>query len=100
MEKVFVPVINKEMDSAVFAAPCIPCIIIPCCQGGRKEGGRKERGGNCAERKATDPDKLNALDLGKQRQEGGRRIYFEDVAILFLKLNKFNINTFFLWLSF
>lgn len=36
---------NKEIDSVVFSALCILCMIIPCCQVGRK-GGRKERGGN------------------------------------------------------
>ncbi len=62
------------MDSFVFAALCILCIIIPRCQGGRKEGGRKERGGNCAERRATaDPDsaKWHVLDLGNYQQTGG-----------------------------
>lgn len=58
------------MDSFVLAALCIPCIIIACCQGGRKEE-RRERGGNCAERKATaDPSvRLNALEAQRGREQ-------------------------------
>lgn len=58
------------MDSFVLTALCIPCIIIACCQGGRKEE-RRERGGNCAERKATaDPSvRLNALEAQRGREQ-------------------------------
>lgn len=65
-----IPIIHKEMDSFVLTALCIPCIIIACCQGGRKEE-RRERGGNCAERKATaDPSvRLNALEAQRGREQ-------------------------------
>lgn len=58
------------MDSFVLTALCIPCIIIACSQGGRKEE-RRERGGNCAERKATaDPSvRLNALEAQRGREQ-------------------------------